>query len=154
MAYDQNKDLVLGEGLMLYVKSGSEGSETLQPIAYATTHTLTVNGETIDTSSKMSGNWQDFLVGQLNWQITSDSLVSKTTGHMSFKTLFDMMIVRKGIEVVIGSPEEDDEDFALDNAKPKYSGNAVITTLEQTANRGEVCTSSLTLQGKGELTPS
>jgi TP901-1 family phage major tail protein len=149
MAFDQNSDLVLGEGLMLYVKTGSPSK--LTPVAYATSHTLSVNGDTIDTSSKMSGNWQDFLVGQLNWQVTSESLISKTAGHMSYNTLFGLMVERKGIDIVIGTPTADDEDFVLDTTKPMMKGQAVITSLEQTANRGEVCTSSCTLQGKGEL---
>lgn len=151
MAYNQNTDLVLGEGLMIYVETKEGETTTLSPIAYATSHSLSVNGETIDTSSKMSGNWQDFLVGQLGWQLTSDSLISKTVGHMSFNTLLALMVERKGINIVIGTPTENDEEFELDETKPQVKGMAVITSLEQTANKGEVCTSSLTLQGKGEL---
>lgn len=151
MAFNQNTDLILGEGLMIYVETGTGGSTTLKPIAYATTHTVAVNGETIDTSSKMSGNWQDSMVGQLNWQVTSDSLISRTTGHMSFNSLLEIMVQRKGVNIVIGSPTENDEDFALDDTKPTLEGQAIITSLDQTANRGEVCTSSITLQGKGEL---
>ncbi len=146
MAFDRKTDLQLGEGLMLYVT----GDSGLLPIAYATSHNLTVNGETIDTSSKMSGAWQDFLIGQLNWQITSDSLVSKTEGHMSFNTLFDLMVAREGIPITIGTPK-DTEDFELDTTKPILEGDAAVTSLEQTASNGEVCTSSATLQGLGEL---
>lgn len=150
MSYNQNQDLQLGEGLMIYIAGGTPEAPTYSPIAYATSHTLTVNGETIDTSSKMSGNWQDFLVGQLNWQITSESLISKTEGHMSYNSLLALMVQRKGIKVVIGTPT-DATDFVLDSTKPKVEGEAVITSLEQTAAKGEVCTSSLTLQGKGAL---
>lgn len=150
MSYNQNEDLQLGEGLMIYIVGGTSEDPTYSPIAYATSHTLSVNGETIDTSSKMSGNWQDFLVGQLNWQITSESLISKTEGHMSYNSLLALMVQRKGIKVVIGTPT-DATDFVLDPSKPKVEGEAVITSLEQTAAKGEVCTSSLTLQGKGKL---
>jgi hypothetical protein len=146
MAFNRKNDLQLGEGLMLYVTSDSE----LLPVAYATSHSLSVNGETIDTSSKMSGAWQDFLIGQLNWQLTSDSLVSKTAGHMSFNTLFDLMVAREGIPITVGTPLNT-ETFELDTAKPILEGEAAITSLEQTASNGEVCTSSATLQGLGEL---
>lgn len=151
MAFDQGTDLQLGEGLMLYVGTTVGEATTYTPVAYATTHTLSVNGNTIDTSSKMSGAWQDFLVGQLNWQITSESLVSKTSGHMSFTSLLALMVAREGIKITIGTPVVDSADFALDSAKPVLEGTAVITALEQTATMSEVCTSSLTLQGKGEL---
>ena len=146
MAFNRKNDLQLWEGLMLYVTSDSE----LLPVAYATSHSLSVNGETIDTSSKMSGAWQDFLIGQLNWQLTSDSLVSKTAGHMSFNTLFDLMVAREGIPITVGTPLNT-ETFELDTAKPILEGEAAITSLEQTASNGEVCTSSATLQGLGEL---
>lgn len=146
MAFDRKQDLQLGEGLMLYV-SGDSG---LLPVAYATSHSLSINGDVIDTSSKMSGAWQDSLIGQLNWQITSDSLVSKTAGHMSFNTLFDLMVAREGVPISIGTPK-DTETFELDTTKPVLEGEAAITSLEQTANNGEVCTSSATLQGLGEL---
>lgn len=146
MAFNRKDDLQLGEGLMLYVT----GDDGLLPIAYATSHSLSINGETIDTSSKMSGAWQDFLIGQLNWQITSDALVSKTDGHMSFNTLFDIMTAREGIPVTVGTPKNT-EDFELDTAKPILEGDAAITSLEQTASNGEVCTSTATLQGLGEL---
>lgn len=144
--FNRKTDLQLGEGLMLYVT----GETGLLPIAYATSHSLSVNGETIDTSSKMSGAWQDFLIGQLNWQVSSESLVSRTAGQMSFNTLFDIMSAREGIPVTIGTPL-DDVDFLLDTTKPILEGDAAITSLEQTSSNGEVCTSSATLQGLGEL---
>lgn len=144
--FNRKTDLQLGEGLMLYVT----GETGLLPIAYATSHSLSVNGETIDTSSKMSGAWQDFLIGQLNWQVSSESLVSRTAGQMSFNTLFDIMSAREGIPVTIGTPL-DDVDFLLDTLKPILEGDAAITSLEQTSSNGEVCTSSATLQGLGEL---
>lgn len=150
MAFNQGTDLELGEGLLLYVEDMVAETPTLIPVAYATTHTVSVNGDTIDTSSKMSGAWQDFLVGQLNWQVTSESLVSKTSGHMSFNTLLALMVKREPINIKIGTPT-DDTDFTLDATKPTLSGSAVITSLEKTATKGEVCTSSLNLQGKGEL---
>ena len=150
MAFDQNTDLELGEGLLLYVETKVGEVATLHPVAYATTHTVSVNGDTIDTSSKMSGAWQDFLVGQLNWQVTSESLVSKTSGHMSFNTLLSLMVKREPINIKIGTPT-DGTDFALDTSKPTLEGSAVITSLEKTSTKGEVCTSSLNLQGKGEL---
>lgn len=151
MAYNQADDLILGEGLMLYIKTGSTGSEKLEPIAYATSHELAINGETIDTSSKMSGAWKDSLVGQLGWQVTSESLISKTTGHMSFNTLFALMTARNPIDIVIGTAKGEEDDFELDSSKPQLVGQAMITSLTKTATKGEVCSSSLTLEGKGKL---
>ena len=151
MAFDRKKDLQLGEALMLYISEDTEGTASYMPIAYASSHTLSINGDTIDTSSKMSGAWKEFFIGQLNWQVTSESLVSKTTGHMSFKSLKTLMTAREPILIKIGSPTASSEDFELDSSGEVASGSAIITSLEQTAANGELCTSSITLQGTGEL---
>lgn len=147
VTYNQKQDLVLGEGLMVYVKVG----ETYNPIAYARTHSLSINGQEIDTSSKMSGDWQDFLIGQLSWDVTTDSLVSDTEGHMSWNSLFDLMTEREPIDIVIGTPVKSDDEFTLSDSHPQLKGQAMISALEKTASHGEVCTSSLTLKGKGKL---
>ena len=149
--YNQKTDLIKGEALMVYVGETVGEVTTYSPIAYASTHTLSINGDTIDTSSKFSGAWKEFLVGQLNWQLTSESLVSKTSGHMSFNTLKELMAKREPILIKIGSPVVDDAEFALDESAETASGSAVITSLEKTATSGELCTSSITLQGTGAL---
>ena len=46
MAFNQKTDLIKGEALMLYV-SEDDGT-TYKPVAYASTHTLSINGDTID----------------------------------------------------------------------------------------------------------
>ena len=70
--YNQKTDLIKGEALMLYIGETVGEVTTYKPIAYASSHTLSINGDTIDTSSKMSGAWKEFLTGQLNWQVTSN----------------------------------------------------------------------------------
>ncbi len=151
MAFNQKTDLTKGEALLLYISEDTEGTASYQPIAYASSHSLSINGDTIDTSSKMSGAWKEFFIGQLNWQVTSESLVSKAAGHMSFKSLKTLMTAREPILIKIGSPTASSEDFELGSASEVASGSAIITSLEQTAANGELCTSSITLQGTGEL---
>lgn len=151
MAFNNKTDLIKGEALLLYVGEKVAEVVTYKPIAYASTHTLSINGDTIDTSSKMSGAWKEFFIGQLNWQVTSESLVSKVVGHMSYKTLKGLMTRREPILIKIGSPTASNADFELDASSEVASGSAIITSLEQTAANGELCTSSITLQGTGEL---
>lgn len=151
MAFNQKTDLIKGEALMLYIGEVNGGTTTYKPIAYASSHTLSINGDTIDTSSKMSGAWKEFLIGQLNWQVTSESLVSKTSGHASFNTLKSLMVAREAIPIKIGHPLTSSADFELDASKDVLTGNAIITSLEKTATKGELVQSSITLQGTGEL---
>ena len=147
MSYDQDMDLIKGEGLMIYI---ADELGELQPIAYATTHQLDRGTETIDTSSKMSGGWDDSMPGKKSWQLTTDSLISRTEGHLSYDTLEEMHENDEILDVVIGTPKNS-EDFELDTTKRRREGKAIITSLTQTANNGELCTSSLSLQGKGKL---
>jgi len=151
MAFNNKTDLIKGEALLLYIGETVAAATTYKPIAYASTHTLSINGDTIDTSSKMSGAWKEFFIGQLNWQVTSESLVSKVAGQMSYKTLKGLMVKREPILIKIGSPTASSADFELDVSSEVASGSAIITSLEQTAANGELCTSSITLQGTGEL---
>ena len=151
MAFNQKTDLIKGEALLLYIGETVGQSTTYKPIAYASTHTLSINGDTIDTSSKMGGAWKEFLVGQLNWQVTSESLISRTSGHMSYGSLKTIMARREAFLIKIGSPLASSADFELDTSKETASGLAIITSLEQTATNGELCTSSITLQGTGAL---
>lgn len=151
MAFNNKTDLIKGEALLLYIGETVAAVTTYKPIAYASTHTLSINGDTIDTSSKMSGAWKEFFIGQLNWQVTSESLVSKVAGQMSYKTLKGLMVRREPILIKIGSPTASSADFELDVSSEVASGSAIITSLEQTAANGELCTSSITLQGTGEL---
>lgn len=149
--YNETTDLILGEELLLYVKEGTD----LIPVAYATSHALSLNADSIDTSSKFSGVWKTAFPGQIGWTITAESLISRSTGHMSFQTLAKKAAKRVAIEVVIAqrkeTPLDTEDQFAADEAKTWYSGLAYITALDKKADRGAICTSSITLQGAGAL---
>lgn len=72
--------IIKGDELMLFNDEKS--------IAYATSHTLTINGNAIDISSKDHGFWGASEIGNITWEITSENLF--TDKHYS--TLFDAMI--------------------------------------------------------------
>ena len=143
MAYVESTDLVRGEDMMLYV-SGT-------PIAYATSNSISYSLDTIDTSSKMSGDWKSAMPGQIGWTVSTEALISKTSGHMSFESLEALMVARTPIEVKFGYVTADSATFALDTNKKFRTGDVIITALELTSERGGICTSSITLQGNGEL---
>lgn len=143
--YKASEDLITGDKLMLFVKDGA----TELPIAFGTSCGIELSADTIDTSSKMSGNWKEFLTGQLGFTVSTDSLISTKTGHMSFNTLKKLMKDRKPIPFVIGKATESNGDFTKGDEFVK--GEAIITALSMTAENGAICTSSCTLQGTGEL---
>ena len=69
--YDSAIDTLMGDKLMLFV---TDGSSTL-PIAFGTSCNIDLSADTVDTSNKMSGNWKEFLTGQLGYTISSESMI-------------------------------------------------------------------------------
>ena len=143
--YDSAIDTLMGDKLMLFV---TDGSSTL-PIAFGTSCNIDLSADTVDTSNKMSGNWKEFLVGQLGYTVSSESLLSLKTGHCSFNTLKRLMKERMPIPFVLAKTAESEGDFPQGDSLVK--GEAIITALSMTADNGSICTSSITLQGTGEL---
>ena len=149
----ESTDLIRGEDMMIYVHENT-GTEVAPvwvdtPVAYATSNSLSYSLDTIDTSNKFTGNWKSALPGQIGWTVSTEALISKTDGHMSFETLEELMIARKPITVKFGKVGA---GFALDTTTKYRSGYAIITALDLNTERGGICTSSITLQGNGKLT--
>ena len=65
-------------------------------IAYATSHTLSISGDTQDTSNKDEGggNWASSEVSILNWTASSDNLYSTDGEGNNFEDLYDIMIAK------------------------------------------------------------
>lgn len=147
--YDSSKDMVVGDKLMLFVEVTKELQKEVIPIAFGTSCGIDISADTIDTSNKMSGNWKEYLTGQLGYTVSSESMLSLKTGHLSFVTLKELMKKRTPIPFVIAKTEESEGDFP--KGEEYVKGNAIITALSMKADNGAICTSSVTLQGTGPL---
>lgn len=147
--YDSSKDMVVGDKLMLFVEVIKELQKEVVPIAFGTSCGIDISADTIDTSNKMSGNWKEYLTGQLGYTVSSESMLSLKTGHLSFVTLKELMKKRTPIPFVIAKTEESEGDFP--KGEEYVKGNAIITALSMKADNGAICTSSVTLQGTGPL---
>lgn len=139
--------IIKGDELMLFKNDKS--------IAYATSHTLTVNGNAIDISSKDHGYWGASEVGNISWEITSENLY--TDKH--YGELFDAMVSRSQLSVAFGFASnwninglsDTDTEYTLDKTKTYYTGKVYVTSLTANANSGENATISITLTGCGAL---
>lgn len=147
--YDSSKDMVVSDKLMLFVEITKELQKEVVPIAFGTSCGIDISADTIDTSNKMSGNWKEYLTGQLGYTVSSESMLSLKTGHLSFVTLKELMKKRTPIPFVIAKTEESEGDFP--KGEEYVKGNAIITALSMKADNGAICTSSVTLQGTGPL---
>ena len=123
-------------------------------LAYATAHTLTVTGNTIDISSKDHGYWGASEIGNITWEVTSENLYTDT----DYDALFDVMINKTKINIVFGHALNYNVNGLGSNANwtPSstgyYTGEAYVTSLTANANTGENATFSVTLTGVGALT--
>lgn len=141
--------LVKGDDLMLFDKDGKS-------FGYATAHTITLSGETVDVSSKDHGIWGASEVNKITWEITSENLYS----DVAYEALFDIMMAREAITVSFGhKAETDPEKTVVDGdyehwtpvATGVYTGKAFLTSLTANANNGENATFSITLTGAGKI---
>lgn len=134
-----------GSDLMLFVEGVS--------VALATNHTLQIQMQTKDTSTKDNGAgmWSNFEAGLMSWNVSSENLMSvESSAGKSINDLFDLMLQRKPVTIIFGL-QSNLPDFAskLDQEwdvpdggwKPDtanhYTGEAMITDLNINAPNGE-----------------
>ena len=141
--------IIKGDELMLF-----NGEKS---IAYATSHSLTINGNSIDISSKDHGYWGASEVGNITWEITSENLYT----DKYYGELFDAMVSRNQLSVAFGFASNWDinglvdatnAEYTLNKNKTYYTGKVYVTSLTANANSGENATISITLTGCGALT--
>lgn len=146
--YDVNTMLVKGEEMYLYVTAENK------PLAFATTCAIQIDGETIDTSNKMSGRWNSNLAGKNGYTISSDALFTQTEGLYSFDALMAKMIEGGTIEWTVGKAQDYiTGNYALDETKPHYKGVGFVTSLSLNAGNNEVANCSITITGSGAIVP-
>ena len=148
-------NIIKGDELMIF-KGGSA-------LAFATSHTLTINGNTTDISSKDHGFWGASEIGNITWEATTENLYTEN----DYDALFDAMLNKTEIEIVFGyasnynpnglkpsdsSDNTDTRPTAWTAASNKgYKGKAIITNLVANANTGENATFSATFTGRGAI---
>lgn len=141
-------NIIKGDELMVF-KGGSA-------LAYATSHVMTITGNTIDISSKDHGYWGASEVGNITWEVTSENLYTEN----DYDTLFQSMISKTPVTIVFAQAGNYNENGLASEggtvvawtASGGYTGTAVITSLVANANTGENATYSVTFTGKGALT--
>lgn len=140
------KKIIKGDDLMIFTEEGKS-------LAFATAHTLTLTGNTVDITSKDHGIWQSQDVVKLSWEVTSENLYTEDFDH-----LYSHWVNREKVLIYFGEKKENDpEKSVADGDYPNWtgaagkSGYAVITSLTVNANTGENATYSVTFTGHGAL---
>ena len=149
--WDENTQLVRGNEFSLYLTSGKT------VIAYATSCSLQVDSETIDTSSKFSCKWASNLGGNASYTISADALYCQNNeSGVSFDTLLEYMVKGDQIDWYMGEEKAykgpcADNPHELDTNSTYYNGKAIVTSVSLEAGNNEIATCSITLAGAGEI---
>lgn len=146
---DSSKDIHRGE-LMLFVGE--------DPIAFGSSAGLDISTEELDISNKMMGDWAGSLAGKKSFTISSESLLTRKQGAMSFDTLLDKQIAGEPLDFFFGEAKATDKDnfggtFTPDKAQKNYTGKVIITSLSIKSDSGQIVSVSASFKGVGALTP-
>lgn len=144
-----------GQNLMCFVGGKS--------IAFATSHTLEVTGETTDCSTKDNGGgeWATSEMGLLSWTCSSENLIGDPRNGHGYDELFEMMIKKQPIDLVFslkstiaadGTAYEVPTGGWTAKTDYGYQGKAFITSLSLNAPNGENTTMSVQFTGTSALT--
>ncbi|WP_106831165.1 phage tail protein [Parabacteroides pacaensis] len=147
--HDANKDIVRGQ-LFLFIGE--------LPIAFASSAALEITTEEIDVSNKMMGDWSASLPGKKSFTLSSESLLTRKEGQMSFDTLLDKQIAGDTLDFVFGEATVANKsntggEFTLDATKKNYKGTVMITSLSLKSDNGAIASCSVSFKGVGALTP-
>ena len=154
-------NIIQGGDMMLFIKKGTD----YKSIAFATNHTITINLETKETSTKDNGGkWQTSEAGIMSWTANSENLMGNESQGFSYDELFSLMIAREPIDVRFAL-EGDSTDYGANKldavptggwkpATKYYEGKALITALTKNAPNGDKASFTCDLTGIGALTSS
>lgn len=146
---DSSVDIHRGE-LMLFIGE--------DPIAFGSSAGLDISTEELDISNKMMGDWAGSLAGKKSFTISSESLLTRKEGAMSFDTLLAKQIAGDPLEFFFGSAKAADQDnfggtFTKDTAQVNYTGKVIITSLSIKSDNGQIVSVSASFKGVGALKP-
>lgn len=121
----------------------------LEPIAHATSASISMNMDLRDSTSKSSGGWQENLGGLKSYELTGDAFVEvdpSSDGSQAYlEELYTAWETGEAINAKFGMSVSNSEALT-------FSGSALITSISVDAGVEENATFSISLTGTGQLT--
>ncbi|MEG1685814.1 MAG: hypothetical protein RR319_07720 [Bacteroides sp.] len=150
--HDSSTDLENGKKGQLYLFIGG------LPIAFASSCGLDVTTEELDIANKMCGDWGASLPGKKSFTLSSESLLTRKEGLLSFDTLLAKQIAGAPIEFFYGGAKVTGETnvggiFEQDTTRQNYKGKVMITSLSLKSDNGQIASCSASFKGIGALEP-
>lgn len=156
MAVSNGRKLVKGSDIMLYINDNGE----YKSIAHASSHTLSISADVEDINTKDTGIYGMKEVNKINWEIQAQHFYTED----GYETVYDLMLAQQPVNVMFGlksstNPGTDTVNVTADGnwtyaytaGVRTYQGQAIITSLELTAEAGSKAQFSATLQGQGAI---
>ena len=128
------------------------------PIAFATSHSLSITVNTSEVSTKDHGDFPSVIGNNITWEITTENLYSDDAESALWTAMKTMQPVTVKFAASNYSNETSQKGIVgVENAtewtvdKAIASGKALITSLSVNAPSGDNATLSATFTGVGEL---
>ena len=143
-----NEQIIEGSDLMLFIGGKS--------IAFATSHSLSINAETVETTSKDTGGmWVSKAIRKISWTMNTENLYSVEGAGENYDTLFDAMVNKTFLTAVFATKSSEANEVPTGGwaatAGQGYTGQVVVTSLELNAPNGDNATFTASFEGVGEL---
>jgi len=146
-----SKQILKGDQIQLFINNNA-------PL-WATSHTLTLTGNTVDIATKDHGSWGASEIGNLTWELTAECLYSDG----DYDDMFDRMVAKTKLMIQFAKVANYDPNGLVStggnvqawtpDVQSAKKGYAVVTSLTANANTGENATYSITFTGAGPLMP-
>lgn len=127
-----------GKDFLININTGDSEAEEYSPILGQTGGTLSLGTDTIDTTTKDSGNWTENAPGYNNWSFSCEGKLKVTDAAITS----------------IRSAHSANEQVLIQSEMPDggvYEGLATITSMELEGPHDDEMTYSLEFEGSGEL---
>jgi hypothetical protein len=158
-----------------------EENGTTKSIAFATSHSLSINTDTQQTSTKDDGGkFQSSEYGIMSWGATSENLCSYDGAGYNYQDIINLMLSQTKVKAVfsvegdsgntypyttkknsvddttgdVWTPANTGTIGSTSNKSLGYTGTVLITSVEVNAPNGENATMTVQLQGDGPLVPT
>ena len=144
---------IAGKDIMIFFKFDG----TARALALASNHTLDLQADTTETSSKDSGSWADSEVSKLRWTASSENFIEGLEGD--YAALVEAWRTKAVVDIVTAVPTNISESpvpeggWLPPTTGGGYTGKALISSVTLNAPSEGNATMSISLTGKGELKP-
>jgi predicted secreted protein len=143
---------IMGEQIQVFLSG--------KTLACATSCKVNISADEIDISCKDSAGFANTLQGKISWNVTSDNLFvvgdyTKLVDAMLNKTILDLTFA--SVANFTAATEADADGHRVPtggwtSADDLYHGKVTVSSIDLTADNGQVATYSVTFNGHGALT--